>query len=208
MNNTLKLAYRDFLDRVRLSKEDVLENVRRNFELRFKVEELDIITKFLKTSDSNINLLKSSIQNDYVVMNGLQHLPFIPLNYFDMLEDGTVTFVPENYLKNADNSFVHDFMEKWEYSTTLSRVFITHKNCQDGDGSAAAVTHHRDTILKGNNITDEIEILYLHYKEYDINELLKTCEGKIVLVGDFSFNLEELTKLEGVANDILIIDHH
>lgn len=129
-------------------------------------------------------------------------------HYFDLIE-GTnhLVFNSEKYIKPMCKEVRYDFLEKWEYSKYAKRVVISHANCNDGNGVVEVVKLHNEEIVDYMVVTD-IEIMFLDYNSFDFEELLKNLTGKLVYVGDFSFNLEQLNKLKEVVEDIVIVDHH
>lgn len=79
-------------------------------------------------------------------------------------------------------------------------VVITHKNCNDGLGVyLCCLSHCRD-----NNLADPT-VIYMNYSD---TLDLSLIEGKHVLIGDFSFDLETMKKIEEVAADYVLLDHH
>lgn len=132
-------------------------------------------------------------------------------HYFDLIDGANhIVFNVESYLKALDINVKYNFLEKWEYSETSQRVLITHANCNDGMGVKAVVDYHASNILLEENNLEGVEITtyMLDYNSFDFEELLESLKGKLVYVGDFSFDLTQLTKLKEVVEDIVIVDHH
>lgn len=133
----------------------------------------------------------------------------VELRYFDIDETGNyLNFVPKKYLKAMDPDTKKDFLSKWNYSDKLKRVVITHAKCNDGAAVAAVIKHHRDVILKDNNIDDEIEFIYLDYNAYNIDDLISKVKDKLVYIGDFSFPISQYRDLILAAEEIVLVDHH
>lgn len=125
--------------------------------------------------------------------------------YLDLSDDNkTITFVPENYLKPMSDKYKTEFLHKWNSVLNLDRVVISHAKCNDGMGVNAVIRY--DNILKRN--TWDIEYIMLDYSKFNFEELIPKLKNKLVYVGDFSFNEEQLKRIMSVANMAVIVDHH
>jgi hypothetical protein len=191
MNLRLKNVIKDFL-------ENDTELV-----LFIRKEELDKYLKFYRLeSDSSFifvseELYKVSIKEFY---------NFVLYEYFDLgetLED--IIFNVDKYLYPMDKSIKENFIERWESDEDIKRVVISHQNCDDGAGVVEVFKYYNKYEL--DNLHD-IEYLMLDYSNFNFEDLLESLRGKLVYVGDFSFNKEQLDKLMTVVGDIVIVDHH
>ena len=102
-------------------------------------------------------------------------------------------------------SIKENFIERWESDEDAKRVVISHQNCNDGAGVVEVFKYYNKEELDN---AYEIEYLMLDYNNFNFEELLESLRGKLVYVGDFSFNKEQLHKLMNVVEDIVIVDHH
>ena len=99
-----------------------------------------------------------------------------------------------------DSNIKEVFLKQWLEDN--KRVVITHNNCNDGSGTAGVISHF-------NTLHHlDMQVVYLNYDDYNINSLLKLCNDAVVYVGDFSFIGEDYAKLETVAKNLVIVDHH
>ncbi len=80
-------------------------------------------------------------------------------------------------------------------------IIITHNNCADGTGVVLALAMIID-IPPG-----DLEVFYCQYGD-DFTKIIEACNGKNVIMGDFSFSKNELIELDVVTKNILVIDHH
>ena len=105
-------------------------------------------------------------------------------------------------MKNIDTNIRGVFITQW-LDKTNKRVVITHNGCEDGRGTAGVIEYFN----KLHNVKTD-ELLFLNYDDYDMDQLMKICNEALVYVGDFSFMGENYCKLESVAKQFIIVDHH
>lgn len=195
-----------------------------NLGLRLKLQDhLDngVVTEFLVSEENylkSIKVIPESVFVNAYLQNGVIYYQISTqdliendvYHFFDLI-DGTnhLVFNIESYLKPMSNDVKFEFLEKWEQGKDKQRVVISHKNCQDGAGVASVVRYHQDIILEDeNNIWGGIEFIYLDYNSFDFQKLKSNLAGKLVYVGDFSFNSGQLEELEEVVEAIVTVDHH
>ena len=191
MNLRLKNVIKDFLEN---DTELVLFIRKEELDKYLKFYQLESDSSFIYVSD---DLYKVSIKEFY---------NFVLYEYFDLgetLED--IIFNVESYLYPMRKSIKENFIERWESDEDVQRVVISHQNCADGAGVVEVFKYHNKEELDN---AYEIEYLMLDYSNFNFEELLESLRGKLVYVGDFSFNKEQLDKLMNVVEDIVIVDHH
>lgn len=130
--------------------------------------------------------------------------------HFDLIEGSNhLVYNPEAYLKPMSEEYYRKFLHEWENSLLSRRVCISHKNCHDGLGVKAVIDYHcNDFILNFNGIDAQIRHIELDYDTYDFDQLCIELKGKLVYVGDFSFKKEQLDRLMGVTDMVVVVDHH
>lgn len=194
-----------------LSKE--FKNELKKFIILLPEKDINYIIDFFNLDigyfDSFQRLIKEDEEEEkYVAIPLCNDIGILELGYFDLLDNNILSFVPEKYLNGMSKDTKYDFLEKWEHYTNFKRVVITHAKCNDGASVAAVVKHHRDTILKDNNVDDEIEFIYLDYNAYNIDDLISKVKDKLVYIGDFSFPISQYRDLMLAAEEIVLVDHH
>lgn len=85
--------------------------------------------------------------------------------------------------------------KKYEFET--QPLCIYHGNCIDGWASAMVVYQYYG---------GEVELLAADYKKPEVG-ILAAADRKVIIV-DFSYKLDDMKNLCGVAASILLIDHH
>lgn len=193
-----------------LSKE--FNNELKKFIALLPEKDIDYIIDFFNLDigyfDSFQRLSKGDEEDKYVVIPLSNDIGLLEFGYFDLLNNNILSFVPEKYLNGMSKDTKYDFLEKWEHYSNYKRVVITHAKCNDGASVAAIIKHHRDVILKDNNIDDEIEFIYLDYNAYNIDDLIIKVKDKLAYIGDFSFPISQYRDLMLAAEEIVLVDHH
>lgn len=128
--------------------------------------------------------------------------------YLELSDKLVLEFKKESYVKPMLDTVKDEFLEKWYYSTDLGRVVISHLNCNDGHGVIEVVKYINNHKVVQNAVPAEIENIMVDYNTYDFETLVKQVTGKIVYVGDFSFNKIQFDRLMEVTDSIVIVDHH
>ena len=114
----------------------------------------------------------------------------------------TLVFDKESKVKPISTDSKENFYKYWDENFT-DKLVITHKNCNDGTGTAEVIKYHNRLMNKR-----EPSIMYLTHDSFDFKDVIEACKDKVVYVGDFSFNKDELEELTKVTKSIIVIDHH
>ena len=114
----------------------------------------------------------------------------------------TLVFDKESKVKPISTDSRENFYKYWDENFT-DKLVITHKNCNDGIGTAEVIKYYNKL-----NYIIEPTIMYLTHDSFDFKDVVKSCKDKVVYVGDFSFNKDELEELTKVTKSIIVIDHH
>lgn len=114
----------------------------------------------------------------------------------------TLVFDKESKVKPISTDSKENFYKYWNDADT-GKLVITHKNCNDGTGTAEVIKYHNNL----NNI-EEPSIMYLTHGSFNFKDVIEACKDKVVYVGDFSFTKDELEVLTKVTKSIIVIDHH
>ena len=131
------------------------------------------------------------------------HLENKTYRYLDYNQKtNTLVFDIESKVKPISSSSKENFYKYWNDADT-GKLVITHKNCNDGTGTAEVIKYH--SIL---NYKREPSIMYLTHDSFDFKDVIEACKDKVVYVGDFSFTKDELEELSKVTKSIIVIDHH
>ncbi len=130
----------------------------------------------------------------------LENKTYMYLDYNQ--KTNTLVFDIESKVKPISSSSKENFYKYWNDADT-GKLVITHKNCNDGTGTAEVIKYH--SIL---NYKREPSIMYLTHDSFDFKDVIEACKDKVVYVGDFSFTKDELEELTKVTKSIIVIDHH
>ena len=114
----------------------------------------------------------------------------------------TIVFDKESKVKPISSDSKKNFYKYWDENFT-DKLVITHKNCNDGIGTAEVIKYYNKL-----NYIIEPTIMYLTHDSFDFKDVVKSCKDKVVYVGDFSFTKDELEELTKVTKSIIVIDHH
>ena len=114
----------------------------------------------------------------------------------------TLVFDKESKVKPISTDSKENFYKYW-HDTDTGKLVITHKNCNDGTGTAEVIKYHNRLMNKR-----EPSIMYLTHDSFDFKDVIEACKDKVVYVGDFSFTKDELEELSKVTKSIIVIDHH
>ena len=114
----------------------------------------------------------------------------------------TLVFDKESKVKPISTDSKENFYKYWNDADT-GKLVITHKNCNDGTGTAEVIKYHNRLMNKR-----EPSIMYLTHDSFDFKDVIEACKDKVVYVGDFSFTKDELEELTKVTKSIIVIDHH
>ena len=130
----------------------------------------------------------------------LENKTYMYLDYNQ--KTNTLVFDIESKVKPISSSSKENFYKYWNDADT-GKLVITHKNCNDGTGTAEVIKYH-------SNLNDikEPSIMYLTHDSFDFKDVVEACKDKVVYVGDFSFTKDELEELTKVTKSIIVIDHH
>ena len=130
----------------------------------------------------------------------LENKTYMYLDYNQ--KTNTLVFDIESKVKPISSSSKENFYKYWNDADT-GKLVITHKNCNDGTGTAEVIKYH-------SNLNDikEPSIMYLTHDSFDFKDVIEACKDKVVYVGDFSFTKDELEELSKVTKSIIVIDHH
>ena len=131
------------------------------------------------------------------------HFENITYMYLDYNQKtNTLVFDKESKVKPISTDSRENYYKYWDENFT-DKLVITHKNCNDGTGTAEVIKYHSNL----NNIK-EPSIMYLTHDSFDFKDVIEACKDKVVYVGDFSFTKDELEELTKVTKSIIVIDHH
>ena len=114
----------------------------------------------------------------------------------------TLVFDKESKVKPITTDSKENFYKYWAENFT-DKLVITHKDCNDGIGTAEVIKYYNKL-----NYIKEPTIMYLTHDSFDFKDVVKSCKDKVVYVGDFSFNKDELEELTKVTKSIIVVDHH
>ena len=151
-------------------------------------------------------LIKSYIngtisKNMYIELKPhLENKAYMYLDYNQ--KTNTLVFDIESKVKPISSSSKENFYKYWNDADT-GKLVITHKNCNDGTGTAEVIKYHSNL-----NVIKEPSIMYLTHDSFDFKDVIEACKDKVVYVGDFSFTKDELEELSKVTKSIIVIDHH
>lgn len=89
---------------------------------------------------------------------------------------------------------------------------LYHGNCADGTGSLWAV-HRKMCKTKGHQTAlSEVNSFGDDHKKGDnrfrITDILSICKDNNILIADFSYPVELITKIKIVCNKLILLDHH
>jgi hypothetical protein len=123
--------------------------------------------------------------------------------YLDYIQKtNTLVFDKESKVKPISTDSKENFYKYWDENFT-DKLVITHKNCNDGTGTAEVIKYYNKL-----NYIQEPTIMYLTHDSFDFKDVIEACKDKVVYVGDFSFTKDELEELTKVTKSIIVIDHH
>lgn len=142
---------------------------------------------------------------DYVKDNKIKLSDFTRLNNMGdyRIENGKVYLAEDNPwpigIKIVKSSELKSFMGRWKnVNYSANRVVISHKDCNDGLGAAAAVLFGTES---------PVDVIFVDYKLDNLDEIIERIKGAMVLVCDFSFRKDIHIKLSQIC-DLQVIDHH
>ena len=151
-------------------------------------------------------LIKSYLEDSISDNMGKELRPYIldkSYMYLDYNQKtNTLVFDKESKVKPISTDSRENFYKYWDENFT-DKLVITHKNCNDGIGTAEVIKYYNKL-----NYIIEPTIMYLTHDSFDFKDVVKSCKDKVVYVGDFSFNKDELEELTKVTKSIIVIDHH
>ena len=151
-------------------------------------------------------LIKSYLEDSISDNMGKELRPYIldkSYMYLDYNQKtNTLVFDKESKVKPISTDSKENFYKYWDENFT-DKLVITHKNCNDGTGTAEVIKYHNRLMNKR-----EPSIMYLTHDSFDFKDVIEACKDKVVCVGDFSFTKDELVKLTKVTKSIIVIDHH
>jgi oligoribonuclease NrnB/cAMP/cGMP phosphodiesterase (DHH superfamily) len=162
--------------------------------------------KYLYEKDGviTIDLTKALKPNAGILFKGRKDIP-LRHHVFDYcdLENGVIGLSGLSIVKDyCDYEDKTKFKDRWS-DGQFKKVIITHANCFDGLGVVFSALDALDY-----NRYSELDIIYVDYNQYDINDITSRVKDAVVFVGDFSFPLEDLNLIKESALDFLLIDHH
>lgn len=203
MNQDLK----DLIKKAYNAKED--EKVIIGSMVNIYLEDIDgvsAVESYTTKEDKYIvlNLTKALSYNAGKMFKGRKDI-FLRHHMFDYsdLENGIITMGSSVITKDlSTDEQKDDFKAKW-YDKHLKKVIITHANCFDGLG----VVFSALDALDYKRYTD-LDIIYVNYDNYDIDDIINRVKDAVVFIGDFSFKLEHLNLIKESALDFFLIDHH
>lgn len=142
---------------------------------------------------------------DYVKDNKIKLSDFTRLDNMGdyRIENGKVYLAEDNPwpigIKIVKSSELKSFMGRWKnVNYDAKRVVISHKDCNDGLGAAAAVLFGTES---------PVDVIFVDYKLDNLDEIIERIKGAMVLVCDFSFRKDIHIKLSQIC-DLQVIDHH
>ena len=151
-------------------------------------------------------LIKSYLEDSISDNMGKELRPYIldkSYMYLDYNQKtNTLVFDKESKVKPISIDSRENFYKYWDENFT-DKLVITHKNCNDGTGTAEVIKYHNRLMNKR-----EPSIMYLTHDSFDFKDVIEACKDKVVYVGDFSFTKDELEELTKVTKSIIVIDHH
>ena len=98
------------------------------------------------------------------------------------------------------NLAIQDTIKEMKIESEVPLVVLYHAWCMDGNGVLLAI---KELFPK-----HEIIPMACDYDKYDIDDVLKTCYNKNVIMGDFSMNQEDLLAIKNSSNAFVALDHH
>ena len=119
------------------------------------------------------------------------------------VENDTIFFAEanpwDNSVMDSKSKTLTLFLNKWhDTNNKTKRVLITHKECNDGLGSAWSVVSGTEAPVK---------VIYLDYGLKDFDKNIEVLKGALVIACDFSFKKELHEKVSSIC-DFFVIDHH
>jgi nanoRNase/pAp phosphatase (c-di-AMP/oligoRNAs hydrolase) len=151
-------------------------------------------------------LIKSYLEDRISDNMGKELRPYIldkSYMYLDYNQKtNTLVFDKESKVKPISSDSKKNFYKYWDENFT-DKLVITHKNCNDGTGTAEVIKYYNKL-----NYIQEPTIMYLTHDSFDFKDVVEACKDKVVYVGDFSFTKDELEELTKVTKSIIVIDHH
>ena len=188
MDNKTKVLVKDFLEGV--------------------IEDVELVLDNSMSGVFYINKLHFNYGNyilDYVKDNKIKLSDFTRLNNMGdyRIENDKVYLAEDNPwpigIKIVKSNELKSFMGRWKnVNYSAKRVVISHKDCNDGLGAAAAVLFGTES---------PVEVIFVDYKLDNLDEITELIKGAMVLVCDFSFRKDTHIKLSQIC-DLQVIDHH
>lgn len=187
----------------------IQEQLKVIYNLRIKTIESFII------EDKEVNVI---ILDVYDLIYSIGKLAFHLEFYQDVVwqEVNAITvaeYKPELFVKPINEDVRLDFIKAWTTDQVnneyCNRLLITHKDCHDGVGTALSVSKF-ESIIRENipGYLTDYEIMLLEYDKFDLEEVLKAVEDKVVFIGDYNFPINVFKQIEEACDKVVMVDHH